>query len=155
MAKTVRASTKCYRISFWCPFKGTYSTFIFRSIDDSHFCHCNSILWAEIHHPNAAPDHPNAAALTFHPIFQQCKIIDPLRLSGLKQAAYVLDCLQNGLDENEIASKFEGDRQLVKMWISFLRHNHWMERPDGKWTATAKGREWTNNKFYNGRNWRL
>jgi hypothetical protein len=61
-----------------------------------------------------------------------CKLEDdPLSLSGLIQALYVAKCLQCGLSEKEITIKFSGDSQLVKMWISFLTHNQWMqEMPD-------------------------
>lgn len=67
---------------------------------------------------------------------------DPLTLPGIRQALFVLDCLEQGHDEQEIANKFDGDTQLVKMWMSFLRHNKWIEQPDGRWISTKKGREW-------------
>jgi hypothetical protein len=77
-----------------------------------------------------------------------CKLEDDLlSLSGLIQALYVAKCLQCGLSEKEITIKFSGDSQLVKMWISFLTHNQWMqEMPDDqnnpKWTVTDKGKAW-------------
>jgi hypothetical protein len=68
--------------------------------------------------------------------------IDPLQLSGLAQAIYVLKALEAGVPENEIIEQFEGDEQLVQIWISFLFHNRWMEHPNGKWQASNKGKEW-------------
>jgi hypothetical protein len=39
---------------------------------------------------------------------------------------------------------FEGDKQLVEIWISFLHANHWMDKPDSKYVVTEKGRTWIN-----------
>ena len=66
---------------------------------------------------------------------------DPLRLAGLRQATYVMKKLDEGKDLNDIIEDFESDQQLVKMWMSFLQHNQWIEKPDGKWLITDKGRE--------------
>jgi hypothetical protein len=67
---------------------------------------------------------------------------NPLGLSGLRQAVYILECLEKGETEEQIVERFEGDEQLVKMWTLFLFHNRWIEHPDGRWETTGKGREW-------------
>jgi hypothetical protein len=72
---------------------------------------------------------------------------DPLSLSGLRQALYVANCLRRGLSEHDIIARFSGDEQLVKMWLSFLIHNHWIypsldDAGNIKWITTDKGMEW-------------
>lgn len=52
---------------------------------------------------------------------------EPRMLRGLDAAAYILESLVRGETIPEIASKFNGDIELVKMWASFLKHNHWMQ----------------------------
>jgi hypothetical protein len=59
----------------------------------------------------------------------------------LRQATYVMKRLEQGKDLDEIIRDFESDQQLVSMWLMFLEHNHWMEKPDGKWLITDKGKE--------------
>ena len=68
---------------------------------------------------------------------------DPARLVGLKQAAYVMECLVKGQSEEEIVRTIGGDEQLVTMWISFLKHNHWITETMGGWSTTAKGVAWS------------
>jgi hypothetical protein len=51
---------------------------------------------------------------------------EPCMLRGLDAAAYILESLARGETIPEIASRFNGDVELVKMWTSFLKHNHWM-----------------------------
>jgi hypothetical protein len=51
---------------------------------------------------------------------------EPCQLRGLDAAAYILESLARGETISEIAFKFNGDAELVKMWGSFLKHNHWM-----------------------------
>ena len=61
------------------------------------------------------------------------KKISPLEFTGIRQAVFVLSCMQNGMSESEIAELFEGDRQLVKLWRSFIIHNKWVNQsPNGK-----------------------
>lgn len=69
-------------------------------------------------------------------------MMDPGRLSGLKQASYVMQRLTEGQSSEEIAASLGGDKQLVAMWLSFLRHNHWMTADDKGWAVTAKGARW-------------
>ena len=69
--------------------------------------------------------------------------IEPLKFIGLKQAAYISKCLVNGKSKKEMAIQLEGDRQLVEMWVLFLKHNRWIEESrDGSWSHTEKGRAW-------------
>jgi len=69
-------------------------------------------------------------------------IIEPDMLVGLKQAVYVMDCLVKGHREEQIAITLGGDKQLVSMWLLFLKHNHWMEETMSGWSLTAKGKSW-------------
>jgi hypothetical protein len=68
---------------------------------------------------------------------------NPVQLAGLKQAAYVMKCLVEGYTEEEIVKILGKDQQLVVMWISFLRHNQWMEKSMEGWSMTAKGVVWS------------
>lgn len=69
-------------------------------------------------------------------------VIEPNRLSGLKQAVYVMDCITTGQTREQIARTLGGDTQLVAMWLSFLQHNHWMIEGFDGWHVTAKGVKW-------------
>lgn len=69
-------------------------------------------------------------------------VIEPVRLAGLKQAVYVMDCLAKGHSEAQIALTLGDDKQLVSMWMLFLKHNRWMEETTCGWSPTAKGRSW-------------
>jgi len=71
-------------------------------------------------------------------------MLDPVRLVGLKQAMYVMECLTKGQSEQQIANTMGDDKQLVRMWISFLQHNHWMESGVNGWFVTTKGAAWIN-----------
>ena len=70
--------------------------------------------------------------------------INPDRLSGLKQACFVIDSLVAHYNEEAIAQKLGGDAQLARMWILFLQHNHWVTETSGVWTITGKGSLWRN-----------
>ena len=72
-------------------------------------------------------------------------VIEPVQLAGLKQAAYVMECLVIGQSKEDIVRRLEGDKQLVDMWISFLRHNHWIEETVKGWSITTKGAAWSRN----------
>jgi hypothetical protein len=51
----------------------------------------------------------------------------PTYLSGLTGAIYILKCLSDGLSKDQIIYDiFEGDRQLVFIWIEFLKNHHWL-----------------------------
>jgi hypothetical protein len=59
------------------------------------------------------------------------------------QAAFISERLCSGDSEASVISKFKGDEQLVRMWISFLRHSGWAEYDmfSQQWTMTQKGKE--------------
>ena len=67
---------------------------------------------------------------------------NPRNYSGLQLPAYILKCLARGDSQEQIASRFPEDGELVGLWVSFLRSNHWMEKSDGTWSITQKGQEW-------------
>lgn len=71
------------------------------------------------------------------------KAVEPKKLSGLKQAMYILDCLHDGLSEGQIIASCDGDGQLVKIWIDFLKDNRWVIKDDAnkRWVLTDKGKE--------------
>lgn len=73
-------------------------------------------------------------------------MLDPIRLTGLKQATYVMQCLTKGQSEQQIANTMGDDKQLVKMWAFFLTHNHWMIREGEGWFTTAKGADWSRRR---------
>jgi hypothetical protein len=60
----------------------------------------------------------------------------------LKQALYVLKGLTDSRTEQMLIGEFEGDEQLVRIWIGFLRDNRWMTRDyvDNKWIITEQGK---------------
>jgi hypothetical protein len=65
------------------------------------------------------------------------------KLSGLRQAIYIMRCLSKGEYFEQITEKFDGDEQLVKLWMSFLLHNKCIQNPlDHKWVVTEKGKRW-------------
>lgn len=70
-------------------------------------------------------------------------MLDPVTLTGLKQATYVMRCLTRGQSEQQIANTMGDDQQLVRMWTFFLRHNHWMIKDGEGWSTTAKGAKWS------------
>ena len=68
---------------------------------------------------------------------------DPTALRGLMQAVYISERLCSGDSEEMVVARFGGDEQLVRMWISFLRHSRWAEYDlfSQRWTMTKKGEE--------------
>ena len=69
--------------------------------------------------------------------------IHPLKLRGLMQAVYVSECLSNGETYEKIVAKFEGDIQLVDMWVNFVKHNGWIryDTETQQWSTTEKGKQ--------------
>lgn len=65
-------------------------------------------------------------------------------LGGLRNAVYVLQCLEKGLTRKEIVEVFQNDEQLVDVWLSFLLQYHWIEQVDSldEWAVTAEGKKW-------------
>jgi hypothetical protein len=67
---------------------------------------------------------------------------DPSKYSGLQLPSYILVCLAKGQSQEQIASRFPEDGELVGLWVSFLRRNHWAEKVDGRFSITPKGQAW-------------
>jgi len=64
-------------------------------------------------------------------------------LRGLRAAAFIASSLAESKDKKWIVSKFNCDKQLVDMWISFIHHNGWVKKDTAResWSLTAKGKE--------------
>ena len=65
-------------------------------------------------------------------------------LGGLRNAVYVLQCLERGLTRKEVVEHFENDEQLVDVWLSFLLQYRWVEQVDelDEWVVTTEGKKW-------------
>ncbi len=50
------------------------------------------------------------------------------RLSELQSALYILKCISDGKNEDQIVERFIGDGQLVKTWLSVLSDIRLVER---------------------------
>jgi hypothetical protein len=49
------------------------------------------------------------------------RVLDPAHtLSPLRQAYYILKCISEGRTREEIVEEFDGDQQLVLIWIKYL-----------------------------------
>ena len=77
-------------------------------------------------------------------------------VTGLTGAACILKCLSKGYSKNQIIhEKFEGDGQLVSVWIEFLKDKNWVvekevkekekdDVDDTNLKVTKKGKMWMN-----------
>jgi hypothetical protein len=56
---------------------------------------------------------------------------------------YILDCLHDGLMEDQIIAKYDGDSQLVEIWIDFLTETRWIikDSANKRWVLTDKGKQ--------------
>jgi hypothetical protein len=61
-------------------------------------------------------------------------------LSALEQALYVLKCISEGRSRKDVVEEFDGDEQLVSIWIDFLNEHGWLVEGNNKLTVTAKGK---------------
>ena len=50
------------------------------------------------------------------------------RLSELQSALYILRCVSEGKNEDQIVERLVGDRKLVKTWLAVLSDIHLVER---------------------------
>ena len=50
------------------------------------------------------------------------------RLSELQSALYILRCVSEGKNEDQILERLVGDRQLVQTWLAVLSDIHLVER---------------------------
>jgi hypothetical protein len=75
---------------------------------------------------------------------QEDIITDPLKLSGLGQATYIMKGISESEPLEKIIKKFEEDEQLVKLWMSFLLRNKCIQKPTGdhRWLVTDNGIQW-------------
>ena len=80
-----------------------------------------------------------------HFLLSDGKSTDPSKLRGLMQAAYVAECLCTKESVDEIVASFGGDVQLVDMWLSFLKHNHWLYYEEERrcWLMTPRGEQYS------------
>jgi predicted transcriptional regulator len=73
------------------------------------------------------------------------KAVDTGKPYGLHAAIHILKCLSSGESKKQLVKDFDGDEQLVSMWMSFLLHNRWMIKDDPEkdhWVTTDKGQDW-------------
>jgi hypothetical protein len=80
-------------------------------------------------------------------------ILKPAQLSGLRQAAYVMDCIVRNDNKVKIVQTLDDDQQLYDMWKMFLQHNNWITKTKQGWAMTPKGAGWSKrsanvNSFY-------
>lgn len=63
---------------------------------------------------------------------------------------YILDCLHDGLIEDQIITKCDGDSQLVEIWIDFLAENCWIikDSTNKRWVLTDKGKQQMISYYY-------
>lgn len=47
-------------------------------------------------------------------------------LSRLRQASYILKCVSEGRTRKEIVEEFDGDEQLVLIWINYLMERNYL-----------------------------
>jgi hypothetical protein len=47
-------------------------------------------------------------------------------LSHLRQASYILKCISEGRTRKEIVEAFDGDEQLVLIWINYLTERNYL-----------------------------
>ena len=73
-------------------------------------------------------------------------------LRGLRAAAFIADSLAESKDKKWIVSRFNGDEQLVNMWISFIHHNRWVNKAcsSEEWSLTDKGKKRINSLMKGG-----
>lgn len=49
-------------------------------------------------------------------------------MSGLRQAIFILQCIDGGKTQNELIKMCDGDKQLVTLWIEFMTELKWLEK---------------------------
>ncbi|HEY7079402.1 MAG TPA: hypothetical protein VH500_06855 [Nitrososphaeraceae archaeon] len=69
--------------------------------------------------------------------------------SALLSAIHILICLTKGKSPEEIAKDFDGNIELVCVWIDYMVGINWVYRNanDGTWVASDNGKEWI-EKYY-------
>jgi hypothetical protein len=81
--------------------------------------------------------------------FQNGEDSHPERLSGLRQAMYVLSQIQSGTTLDSIVRACDDDRQVIDIWITFLKERDWIVRDvsTDRWALTEKGKTQAKNYF--------
>ena len=72
--------------------------------------------------------------------------------TGLSQATYILKCLSEGYSKDQIYRVFNGDIQLVSIWLDFLKDKHWIEK-EGPKNVTGSCDETKLNVSEDGKKW--
>lgn len=81
---------------------------------------------------------------------RQIEVIDTIkrnsyvnRLSELQSALYILRCISEGKNEEQIVERFVGDGKLVKTWLTVLRDIHLLEQNSvNELVITKEGRDY-------------
>jgi predicted transcriptional regulator len=70
--------------------------------------------------------------------------VDTKLFSALTQAIFILKCLSYGQTKHQIVyGKFNGDMQLVSIWVNFLKEMGWLkENTEGQLEITEEGKTW-------------
>jgi predicted transcriptional regulator len=66
-------------------------------------------------------------------------------MGSLQSSIILMRAIQRNKSRASINAAFNGDVQLVNMLLSYLLHNHCIERESNsksKWTVTLKGTNW-------------
>ena len=72
------------------------------------------------------------------------------RESALMSAAHILICLTEDKSPEDIAKDFDGNIELVCIWIDYMIGINWVHKNavDGTWGASDDGKKWI-EKYYN------
>jgi hypothetical protein len=73
------------------------------------------------------------------------KTVNAGKLSPLESAVYVLRCIYEGKRKDELVQRFDGDEQLVSLWLTFLKANDWLQEnqyANGQLEVSEQGRQW-------------
>jgi predicted transcriptional regulator len=72
-------------------------------------------------------------------------------MGSLQSSIILMRAIQRKKNRASINATFNGDVQLVNMLLSYLRHNHCIERDSNsksEWTVTLKGTDWISRYSY-------
>ena len=66
------------------------------------------------------------------------------RESALMSAVHILICLTGGKNPKDIANDFDGNIELVRIWIDYMIGINWVYRNtvDRTWVASDSGKRW-------------
>jgi predicted transcriptional regulator len=72
-------------------------------------------------------------------------------MGSLQSSIILMHAIQRNKSRASINATFNGDVQLVDMLLSYLLHNHCIERESNsksEWTVTLKGTKWISQYSY-------